>query len=102
MNQFSIQIVNIIKKIPYGKVLSYGGVAVLAGNPRASRQVSWILKTQTKKNSLPWHRVISSKGVISIKDPTGHFLQRELLENEGIIFNSNGKIDLSSFMWNGI
>lgn len=102
MNELSNQIVKTIKSIPYGKVLSYGAVAALSGNPRAARQVSWILKSQTKKLDLPWHRVINSQGKISIKDPTGHLLQKRLLEEEGVLFSNSGKVDLTIFQWNGV
>lgn len=102
MTQLSHKIVDIILSIPHGKVLSYGGVAALAGNPRAARQVSWLLKTQTEIYNLPWHRVISSKGLISIKDYTGNAIQQSLLESEGISFNGKGYIDLNKYMWNGL
>ncbi len=102
MNQLSTNIVDIIKNIPKGRVLSYGAVAALAGNPRAARQVSWLLKSQTDKYDLPWHRVISSKGCISIKDAHGYLMQKTLLESEGIIFNKKDIIDFEIYLWDGI
>lgn len=101
MTQLSQNIVNIIKSIPVGKVLTYGGVAALAGNPRAARQVSWLLKSQTKKLDLPWFRVINGRGTISIKQYDGYILQKKLLESEGIIFTTTDKIDLNIYLWNG-
>lgn len=101
MTKLSQQIVQIISSIPKGKVLSYGAVAALAGSPRAARQVSWLLKTQTDKHNLPWHRVINSKGSISIKEFHGYSLQKQLLESEGIVFDRNDKIDLELFLWDG-
>lgn len=102
MTELSRLIVNIILSIPPGKVLSYGGVAFLSGNPKAARQVSWLLKTQTKKFNLPWFRVINSKGFISIKNSDGYILQKVLLESEGIVFDSNDRVDLKKYSWNGL
>lgn len=101
MTDLSDRIIEIILSIPKGKVLTYGSVAALAGCPRAARQVSWLLKTQTDKLNLPWHRVINSKGKISIKDFNGYHLQKILLEEEGIIFDENETVNLKYFMWNG-
>ncbi len=102
MTQLSQNIVDTIAAIPKGKVLSYGAVAALSGNPRAARQVSWLLKTQTDKRNLPWFRVINSAGEISIKDPHGYEIQKSLLEAEGIIFDNKDKVDLHVYMWNGL
>ncbi|MGL1892035.1 MAG: MGMT family protein [Spirochaetaceae bacterium] len=101
MTELSEKIVNTILNIPNGKVLSYGAVAALAGHPGAARQVSWLLNSQTKRLNLPWFRVINSKGTISIKDSEGYLMQKELLENEGIVFNHKDQIDLKIYMWDG-
>lgn len=101
MTQLSQNIVDTIAAIPIGKVLSYGAVAALSGNPGAARQVSWLLKSQTDKNNLPWFRVINSAGTISIKDPHGYQLQKSLLESEGVIFDNRGRVNLHIFMWDG-
>jgi len=68
----------------------------LAGNPRAARQVSWILHSSTKKYNLPWHRVINSKGLISFEDRD---YQKNLLEQEGIIVSNRFKVDLKKYLW---
>ncbi|MFX1494230.1 MAG: MGMT family protein, partial [Promethearchaeota archaeon] len=59
---FSQNIRELIKQIPYGRIATYGQIAAFAGNPRAARQVAWILHSCSKKDNLPWHRVINSKG----------------------------------------
>lgn len=100
MTDFKKNAINIIKHIPEGKVISYGQVAALAGNYRASRQVSRILKTSDDCEQLPWHRVINSKGSISLPVHMGGLIQRGLLENEGIIFKKNGTVE-KKFFWNG-
>ncbi len=96
---FTERIVEVISKIPTGYVLTYGAVAELAGNPRAARQVSWALKSLSGKYKLPWHRVINSKGEISLPSRRGKELQQELLEAEGVKFTTSGKVDLSMYLW---
>ncbi|MFX1281801.1 MAG: MGMT family protein [Promethearchaeota archaeon] len=96
---FTENIINVIKNIPKGKVLTYGRVAKLAGNPRAARQVSWVLHSSSKKYHLPWHRVISSTGklsMVSIEDKQYH---KKLLELEGIKFVDDFKVDLKKYLW---
>lgn len=97
--QFSEKIVLIIKNIPKGKVLSYGSIAALAGSPRAARQVTRILHSSSKKHNLPWHRVVNSKGGISLKHPEDYALQRELLEADGVEFSLNDRIDFKEYFW---
>lgn len=70
-----------------------------AGNNRASRQVAYVLHSSSKKEKLPWHRVINSKGRISLKPGTGYEQQRQMLEDEGIVFNLKNNIDLSKYLW---
>ena len=96
MTPFSEEVIKIILSIPKGKVASYGQIAAVAGNPKASRQVSRLLHTCSKKYNLPWHRVINSNGKISLKGKI-YFKQVALLENEDIEFNLNGAIDFTRF-----
>ncbi len=100
VSQFTEKVIRLIQSIPKGKVLTYGRIAKLAGNPQAARQVSWILHSSTKKYNLPWHRVINSKGLIALKAEIEKQDQKFLLEKEGVKFNGKFKIDLASFMWN--
>ena len=96
MTDFTEQVIDIIKNIPYGKVMTYGQIASYASNPRGARQVSRILHSMSNKYELPWHRVINSKGGISLTGQAG-FTQGELLSNEGIVV-SNKKIDLQKYI----
>lgn len=91
--------VRIIKSIPKGKVATYGLIAHLAGSPRAARQVAYILSSSWKKHSLPWHRVVNSRGCISLKPGRGYEEQRELLEKEGVLFRDDGSLDLTDYQW---
>ncbi len=96
---FTQKVIQIIKNIPKGKVLTYGSIAKLAGNPRAARQVSWLLHSSSNKYHLPWHRVISSNGSIGLKSIDDKQYQKNLLELENITFLDNFKIDLEKYLW---
>ncbi|MFX1522416.1 MAG: MGMT family protein [Promethearchaeota archaeon] len=96
---FTLKVIKIIKSIPKGKVLTYGLIAKLAGNPRAARQVSWILNSSSKKYNLPWHRVISSNGSLSMKSIEDKQYHKKLLELEDIAFLDNFKINLEKYLW---
>jgi len=96
---FYQRVIDIIKNIPEGKIATYGQIATYAGNPRAARQVSFILHSSSEKEDLPWHRVINSKGSISLKPGHGYELQKQMLKKEGITFNENDCIDLKRFLW---
>lgn len=97
MLPFTEKVIQIIKDIPEGKVMTYGQVAKLAGNPRAARQVARILHTMSRKHHLPWHRVINAKGQIAMKDEGKFNEQRLSLEAEGIEVNNAGKVDLMKY-----
>jgi len=96
---FYQRVIAIIKNIHEGKVATYGQIATYAGNPRAARQVSYILHSSSEKEDLPWHRVINSKGSISLKPGHGYELQKQMLKKEGITFKENDCIDLKHFLW---
>ncbi len=99
MNEFTQNVIRIIKNIPKGKVLTYGLIAKLAGNPRAARQVSWVLHSSSKKHRLPWHRVISSNGSLSMKSIEDRQYHKKLLELEAITFVDNFKINIQKYLW---
>ncbi len=90
---FSEEVIENIKKIPKGKVATYGQIAAISGNHLASRQVAYILHSCTEKEGLPWHRVINSSGRISLKGE-GYIIQKALLEKEGVEFSWDDRIDL--------
>ncbi|MHA2393407.1 MAG: MGMT family protein [Promethearchaeota archaeon] len=96
---FTEDVIHIIKNIPKGRVLTYGLIAKLAGNPRAARQVSWVLHSSSKKYNLPWHRVISSNGKLSMKSDEDKQYHKKLLELEGIKFSDEFKIELKKYLW---
>jgi len=97
--EFEERVKGFIKTIPRGKVATYAQVAALAGNHRAARQVARVLHTSSDEDRLPWHRVINSRGGISLKRGRGFEAQKRLLGSEGVSVNRKGMVDLTSFQW---
>lgn len=87
-----------VRRVPRGKVTSYGDIARIVGLPNGARQVGWALRALHDDPSVPWHRVINRRGRISLPGRSGD-LQRALLEAEGVQFDSQGRIDLDRFAW---
>ena len=92
-----------VKKIPRGKVATYGQIAALAGVPRHARQAGYALATTPANLKIPWHRVINAQGRISLRlrhwESGSDDLQRILLEAEGVTFDAGGKVNLKRFLW---
>ena len=99
-NSFTNAVLEVIKAIPEGRVISYGKIGALAGNPRGARQVARILHSMSRGHDLPWHRVVNAKGKISLPPGGGRELQRALLEAEGVVFSSSGRI-APKYFWAG-
>lgn len=99
---FKDRVIQIVKKIPYGRVTTYGTAATLAGLPRGARLVGGILHYHFEKHNLAWYRVINRQGFISIKcmdHPKN--LQKALLEQEGIEVSADFMVDLQKYGWFG-
>jgi methylated-DNA-protein-cysteine methyltransferase-like protein len=91
---------SIIKKIPQGRVATYGQIAMLAGMPGQARRVGYALYNLPDAKAVPWHRVINAQGQISrLPDPEWRNIQRSLLVAEGVVFDSKDRIDLNVFQW---
>lgn len=99
-DSFFYAVKEIIRSIPAGKVATYGQIAKYAGNPQGARQVAWVLHASSRKENLPWHRVINSKGGISLPHGSGYETQKALLEKEGVVFGKRDGIDLKKYQWN--
>ena len=91
----------VIRRIPKGRVATYGQVAELAGFPRYARQVGYALHAlRSAKPKVPWQRVINAQGEVSQRSaPDGDRLQRAILEAEGVVFTASGRVDLERFGW---
>lgn len=96
---FTQKVVTIISSIPRGKVTTYGIIALHANNSRGARQVARILHSSSRKYNLPWHRVVNKDGMISLGVGTGYELQKQLLIEEGIVFDHKNRIDFETFLW---
>lgn len=89
-----------IRKIPSGRVATYGQIAELAGMPRRARMVGRALRELPDGSRVPWHRVVNASGRISIREEMDSELaQRAMLEHEGVRFNERGQIALARFRW---
>jgi methylated-DNA-protein-cysteine methyltransferase-like protein len=87
-----------VRRIPRGRVATYGDVATAAGLEGHARQVGYALHDLPSGSNVPWHRVINAKGEISIRSAgDSHELQRLLLEAEGVEFDLAGRVDLKRF-----
>jgi len=109
MPGFFEQVYRLVRQVPPGKVTSYGTIAHILGNPRAARTVGWALHSlppsegDARGGSVPWQRVINSRGRISTScEEHGEGLQRALLEAEGIEFDEHGYVDWDRFGWEGL
>ncbi len=91
----------VIRRIPRGRVATYGQIADLAGFPGHARQVGYALYALREGTDVPWHRVINARGRLSLGAviPEGDVEQRIRLEIEGVEFDADGKIDLRRFRW---
>jgi methylated-DNA-protein-cysteine methyltransferase-like protein len=93
----------VVRKVPRGKVVTYGQVAAILGQPRGARAVGMALGalTEPMTETVPWHRVIACSGRCSHRDGFWAELQRERLEEEGVGFDRGGKVDLRQVRWKG-
>ncbi len=99
---FKDRVIQIIQKIPHGRVTTYGTISTLAGLPRGARLVGGVLHFNSEGLELPWHRIINRHGFISTKcleHPKE--AQKALLEQEGIEVSKDFMVDLKRYGWFG-
>lgn len=93
----------VVRRIPRGRVATYGQVAELAGIPGGARVAGAAMKVSKPELGLPWQRVVGKRGRrtagISIHDPVGAAIQRHLLEDEGVELTAAGAIRLDRYGW---
>jgi methylated-DNA-protein-cysteine methyltransferase-like protein len=90
----------IVRRIPAGRVATYGQIASLAGLAGHARQVGYALHALPEASALPWHRVVNASGRISRRAvPGGDLVQRLLLEREGVRLDAQGRVLLSRLRW---
>ena len=99
MNRYEL-IWSVVRKIPQGRVATYGQIAEMAGLEGHARQVGYALHNLPARSDVPWHRVINSRGEVSPRSSgDSHELQRHLLEAEGVELDLRGRVDLKVFGW---
>jgi methylated-DNA-protein-cysteine methyltransferase-like protein len=90
----------VVRRIPEGRVATYGQVALLAGLKGHARQVGYALHALPDETAVPWHRVVNASGGISLRAmPGGELVQRALLEREGIRLDPRGRVPLARVRW---
>ena len=92
------RVYEIVKRIPRGRVMTYGQIAELLGEGYTPRTVGFAMHSSPE--GTPWQRVLNAQGACS----TGRVVlpqdkQQRLLEIEGVVFDKNGRCDLKSFLW---
>ena len=93
-------ILEVVRRIPRGRVATYGQIATLAGLPRQPRLVGYALHALPSHTTVPWHRVINARGMVSVRsDGTASLSQRLLLEREGVHFDGRGRVSLERHQW---
>ena len=100
-DSFPRRVYAILAQVPPGRVITYGTIAVLLGEPRKARQVGWALAaTPAWDPPLPAHRVINARGELSGGPAFGGYaVQRGKLEAEGVAFMRDGRVDLERYLW---
>jgi methylated-DNA-protein-cysteine methyltransferase-like protein len=91
----------VVRQIPVGQVATYGQVAELAGLIGKPRLVGYALYRVAEADAVPWHRVINAKGEVShaLSRNGSDYLQKVLLEDEGVVFTAKGKVNLATYRW---
>ena len=93
------RVFRVVRRIPRGRVATYGQIAALAGLRNGARRVGYALNA-LRDQTIPWHRVINAAGRISARrEPGADLVQRVLLEAEGLRFGESGSIDLKKHQW---
>lgn len=99
-HKYRERVYRIVRRVPPGRVMTYGQIAYMLGEGYTPRTVGFVMHGANESNT-PWHRVINSQGKCS----TGRVVlpsdkQQRMLENEGVKFDKAGRCDLETFLWN--
>lgn len=89
----------VVRRVPRGRVATYGQVAALAGLTGRARLVGYALHSLAPASVVPWQRIVNAHGAISLDRVNGGLTQRLLLEAEGVRFDGRGRIDLRRHQW---
>ena len=105
--EFNRQVYEIVRNIPSGRVMTYGGIAERVQRPESTDPMAyrrirarWVgYAMADAPQDLPWHRVVNARGTVSARMGFGPDIQRSLLEQEGIHFDTGGRLDLRALRW---
>ena len=93
------KVYDLVKRIPKGRVMTYGQIASVLGEGYTPRTVGFVMHG-ADTDHVPWQRVINSQGACSTGKMTVPVnLQQKMLEDEGIVFSAHGKCDLGEYLW---
>jgi len=99
-SSFAERVYEIVVAVPPGRVITYGAVARLLGDPRKAREVGWAMAaTPDREPPIPAQRVVNARGELSGEAFGGSVVRRQLLEAEGVLFDADGRIDLERYLW---
>jgi methylated-DNA-protein-cysteine methyltransferase-like protein len=97
-SRYRERVYEIVRRIPRGRVMTYGQIAELLGEGYTPRTVGFAM--HDSDDATPWHRVINAQGACSTgRVVLPHDKQQRLLETEGVRFGKNGRCDLKTFLW---
>jgi methylated-DNA-protein-cysteine methyltransferase-like protein len=97
------RVYDVVRMIPWGQVATYGQIAAIVSHRNAARTVGWALASLKNGTDVPWHRVVNSRGFVSLRDlgqPSE--AQCTLLGQEGIIVGQRGEVNLRRHQWRGL
>ena len=97
-SRYRERVFRLVRKIPKGRVMTYGQIAILLGEGYTPRTVGYVM--HNSDDGVPWQRVINSQGKCS----TGRLtlplnLQQQILESEGVVFDERSRCDLAKYQW---
>lgn len=97
---FFERVYEVVRKIPYGRVTSYGAIAKVLGTPRSARMVGWAMNACHGREDVPAHRVVNRLGLLTGKHHfQGTNLMQQLLENEGVKIKNNEIVNFEKYFW---
>ncbi len=92
------RVYRLVKRIPRGRVTTYGSLAKALRLPGGARAVGYAMAACPNGRGIPWHRVVGAGGRLMIPEPHGS-LQRRLLEAEGVEIAERRRVDMPRFIW---
>ena len=98
--EFFDQVYDVVKRIPHGRVTTYGAIAKYLGSTKSARTVGWAMNNSHQFNNIPAHRVVNRIGLLTGKHHfSGSNLMKQLLENEGLEIKNDKIIDFRKYFW---